>query len=134
VSAARFADIGIIPYMGPNLNHEFCCPNKLSQYMQAGLAILANRLTFVREVIERYQCGMVYDAREAETLVQAVRHLAEHRDILGAMKRRARERAVKEINWSVQSADYRMAIERMFRAGERNSLSDAGSRVPAEQL
>ena len=134
VSAASFADIGIIPYMGPNRNHELGCPNKLSQYMQAGLAILANQSTFVREVIERYQCGMVYDAHKAETLVQAVRHLAEHRDILGDMKRRAREGAVKEFNWSVQSADYRMAIERAFRAGERNSLAGASSRAPAEQL
>lgn len=134
VSAARFADIGIIPYTGPNLNHEFCCPNKLSQYMQAGQAILANRLTFVREVIERYQCGMVYDAHKAETLVRAVRHLAEHRDILVDMKRRAREGAVKEFNWAVQSADYRMAIARAFRAGERNSLAGAGRRAPAEQL
>jgi len=111
VAAAKMADIGIIPYVGPNLNHLYCCPNKLSQYMQAGLAILANRLEFIAQIVERFQCGMLYDAHHPESLVKAVRYLADHRSELQIMRRRARLGAQTEFNWESQSVEYRRAVE-----------------------
>ena len=39
VQAAREADVGLIPYGPSNINYRFSCPNKLSQYMAAGLPL-----------------------------------------------------------------------------------------------
>lgn len=110
VQAASFADVGLIPYMGPNLNHVLCCPNKLSQYMQAGLAILSNRLLFVSEVIQRYQCGLIYDARKPETFIEAVRFLIQDPEALQAMKRNSSTAAQTAFNWECQSVEYRAVI------------------------
>ena len=111
VGAATSADVGIIPYVGPNVNHVFACPNKLSQYMHAGLAILANDLVFVGETIRRYDCGVVYRAEEPETLGRAIRELVEDRGRLAVRKRNAYDAAEREFNWEVQSRPYREVLE-----------------------
>lgn len=126
VAAASFADVGIVPYVGPNLNHVYCCPNKLSQYMQAGLAILSNRLAFVSEVINRYQCGLIYDAEKPETVVHAVQFWINHPDQLEAMKGRASMSARREFNWDCQSREYQRAVAFLFEKGVAKPQAAAG--------
>ena len=112
VGAATFADVGVIPYVGPNPNHLYCCPNKLSQYMQAGLAILTNDLPFVRSVVERYDVGTTYAAERPASLRQAVGALTGNLERLGAMKTRARDAAVSTYNWASVSGPYASVVER----------------------
>jgi len=114
VRAAATADVGIIPYVGPSLNHIYACPNKLSQYMHAGLAILANDLAFVGDVVRRYECGVLYDADRPETLHAAVQSLVEDRDRLRVMKQNAYLAASGEFNWEVQSRPYRLLLESLL--------------------
>lgn len=129
VSAATFADVGIIPYAGPNLNHVFCCPNKLSQYMQAGLAILSNRLKFISELLDRYQCGLTYDAAHTESFVEAVRYLIHNPEVLQTMKRQAHRAARTEFNWECQSVEYKNAIrERYYGRPEAHAADTSRSR------
>lgn len=125
IDAARFADVGVISYKGPNPNHLLCCPNKLSQYMQAGLAVVSNNLTFVADVIRRYRCGVVYDAAAPETFLRAVEFLLTHPERLFEMRRAAYEAARREFNWETQSLAYKTAIERCFRES-----ADPGAALP----
>jgi glycosyltransferase involved in cell wall biosynthesis len=119
ISAATFADVGIIPYIGPNLNHVYCCPNKLSQYMQAGLGILSNKLEFVSEVISEYQCGMVYDVNQPESFIQTIQMIIDNQDKLQEMKENSYKAARHNFNWEVQSSDYKQAIKRLLQQGDQ---------------
>lgn len=110
VSSAAEADVGIIPYDGTSLNHRYACPNKLSQYMQAGLAILTTPLEFVRETVTSGDCGMVYDPARPDTFVSAARTLIDDPALLDRFKRAARTVAVETFNWEHQSQPYRQAI------------------------
>jgi glycosyltransferase involved in cell wall biosynthesis len=114
VKAAASADVGIIPYVGPNLNHLYCCPNKLSQYMQAGLAVLANDLEYVAQVIRQYDCGAVYVAERPETLIATVRELVENPAGLAELKTNARAAALDHFNWAEVSGPYRDALEQLL--------------------
>jgi glycosyltransferase involved in cell wall biosynthesis len=59
VSAARQADVGIIPYAASSINNRYCSPNKLSQYMAAGLPIVCNHdLEFVRSIVVENGLGI----------------------------------------------------------------------------
>ncbi|GIK98121.1 MAG: hypothetical protein BroJett029_23300 [Alphaproteobacteria bacterium] len=53
------ADAGIIPYQPTGLNSTLCSPNKLFEYIQAQLPIVANDLPFLREVIAGEGFGVV---------------------------------------------------------------------------
>jgi glycosyltransferase involved in cell wall biosynthesis len=118
VEAARFADVGVIPYLGPNLNHVYCCPNKLSQYMQAGLALLSNRLEFVERVIDDTEGGATYDADDPASVAAAVAALVADTDVLLDKKRRAYEAAKSWFNWEVQSEPYERAVRRLLAVSE----------------
>lgn len=115
VRAATTADVGIIPYGGPNLNHVYACPNKLSQYMQAGLAILHNSdQQFVTEIVNSYSCGVSYNASNPESLLSVVRNLLENPELIREMKRNSNAAARTEFNWDVQSQAYSQAIKGLF--------------------
>ena len=117
VQAASSADVGIIPYGGPNLNHVYACPNKLSQYMQAGLAILHNSdQQYVTEIVSRRSCGVSYDVSNPSSLLDVVRNLLDDPELLRKMKRNSYETARSEFNWEIQSKAYSQAIQRLFEA------------------
>lgn len=115
IQAASAADVGIIPYGGPNLNHVYACPNKLSQYMQAGLAILHNAdQQFVTGVVKRYSCGASYIASNPSSFLHVARSLLDNPELLIEMKRNSYHAAQTEFNWSVQSKVYSQAIKQLL--------------------
>ena len=61
---ARFtaaADAGVIPYQANCLNNYYCTPNKLFEFIAAGLPILANALPEIRKMLEERGLGLVGD-------------------------------------------------------------------------
>jgi len=120
VSAAREAEVGIIPYPGPNLCHIYACPNKLSQYMQAGLAILCNAdMEHVSDLVGRFQCGLTYDSSNPKSLLDAVQSLIDHPEQLRRMRLNAYNSVRSEFNWDVQAAAYRKIIQQFYDVGAR---------------
>jgi len=110
--AASSADVGIIPYPGPNLNHVFACPNKLSQYMGAGLAILHHSdQQFITELVQNNKCGLSYNTREHESLKNAVDFLVNTPKKLKSMKINAYNAVHTDYNWEQQSKIYKRILE-----------------------
>ena len=99
IAAAQEADVGLVPYTGDSPAYRFACPNKLSQYLHAGLAVLANRIPYVEELVTRAGVGLCYDVREAGTFARAVDTLAADRALLGRLRANARRFAEREYNW-----------------------------------
>jgi glycosyltransferase involved in cell wall biosynthesis len=116
VAAAAAADVGVIPYRGPNLNHVYASPNKLSQFMAAGLAILSGRLDYVTSVVTHYDCGEIFDVEDTASLALAIDRLVSDPEYLHAQKRNAYEGARETYNWETLSRDYDATIERLLKA------------------
>jgi glycosyltransferase involved in cell wall biosynthesis len=55
------ADGGVIPYQATCLNNRYCTPNKLFEYIAAGLPVLATDLPEIRRFVEGQQIGLVGD-------------------------------------------------------------------------
>jgi glycosyltransferase involved in cell wall biosynthesis len=55
------ADAGVIPYQATCLNNYFCTPNKLFEFIAAGIPILASDLPEIRNMVIGEQIGMVGD-------------------------------------------------------------------------
>lgn len=60
------ADAGVIPYQATCLNNYFCTPNKLFEFIAAGLPILASDLPEIRKMVEGRNIGMVGDTSTPE--------------------------------------------------------------------
>jgi glycosyltransferase involved in cell wall biosynthesis len=76
IPAAAEADLGLIPYKVESKAYRFACPNKLSQYLHAGLAIVANSIPFVRGMVEEQGIGVWYDSDQAGSFARVVNRLS----------------------------------------------------------
>jgi glycosyltransferase involved in cell wall biosynthesis len=107
VQAAAAFDVGLIPYEPILLNHLHCCPNKLSQYMQAGLMILASDTKYVSSIVESAKCGLVFEASNLESLRIAVLRALADPEMVAAYGRNARRYAETDFHWAIASRPYR---------------------------
>jgi glycosyltransferase involved in cell wall biosynthesis len=127
IEAATSADVGVIPYVvkvgdyAQNLNHLYACPNKLSQYMQAGLAVLATRSEFVASRLERYDCGVVYDPEDPQSLIAGIRQCMDDLQRLRHMQQQALASARDEFHWHRQALPFQQLIDELF-AGEARTM------------
>jgi glycosyltransferase involved in cell wall biosynthesis len=101
---ATSADIGVSPIVPSSLNYRFSLPNKLFQYMAAGIPVVASDLPQVREVVEGAGCGIVVDTTRPAAIAAAIDRLAADPDEARAMGRRGREAVESRFNWSVAAA------------------------------
>ncbi|MEJ0009684.1 MAG: glycosyltransferase [Alphaproteobacteria bacterium] len=113
VAAAAQSDIGVIPYEPIGANNMGSCPNKLSQYLAAGLPILSNDLPFVREVIEKGDCGVAVDFTDRDALVAAIDALASDPARVARMGENAERHFREDFHWEAQSRNFYEALDRL---------------------
>jgi glycosyltransferase involved in cell wall biosynthesis len=104
VAAASEADIGIIPYLPAIINDRFSCPNKLSQYLHAGLMILCNELPYVKSVVAEADAGLCYDSSDPSSFVAAVVRITDNPELLRECRKNALCYARERFNWQTQGA------------------------------
>jgi glycosyltransferase involved in cell wall biosynthesis len=66
------ADMGIIPYPHVDLNSYYCTPNKLFEFIQAGLPILANDSPELRRFVQGERFGMVMPMHSSQQIARAI--------------------------------------------------------------
>lgn len=92
------ATLGAIPYENVNLNHLYCTPNKLWEYPNAGVPILATDLEEMGRMIRTWETGLLLPREFAPAdIVAAVRGYDAETD------RRLRSNCVRfsrEMSWS----------------------------------
>jgi glycosyltransferase involved in cell wall biosynthesis len=101
---AASADVGVSPIVPSSLNYRYSLPNKLFQYMAAGLPVVASDLPQVREVVDGARCGLVVDTTRPSEIAAAIERLAADPDEARAMGRRGRAAVEQRFNWSVAGA------------------------------
>jgi glycosyltransferase involved in cell wall biosynthesis len=69
------ADVGLIPYQAVDLNNYYSSPNKLFDYIQAGLPIVASDFPFLRKVIATDNLGVAAKLTTPESYASAINHL-----------------------------------------------------------
>jgi glycosyltransferase involved in cell wall biosynthesis len=79
-------DAGLSLDAGSSTNSRFSLPNKIFDYMEAGLAIIATELPEVSEVINTAGCGIVIAGNSALEIASAMRQLRDNRSLLKQLR------------------------------------------------
>lgn len=101
VGSIAGADIGLAPYLPIGLNNVLAAPNKLFEYLHAGLAVAASDLPDVRAVVERHQVGALFDASDPASITGAIETLLSPEGELSDVRERARA-AASAYTWEKQ--------------------------------
>lgn len=99
IKSAREADVGIISYRPISINNKLACPNKLGEYMQAGIAILSNKLVFVEKTLTEAASGIVYDSTNPQTFVDSANRLITDTDWRASLGKNGRHYALSHYHW-----------------------------------
>ena len=98
VEAAAPFHVGLVINRPVTRNDELVLPNKLFEYVMAGLAVVVPRLPGLAPIIEAEGIGLTYEPGQPEQLGAALTELARDDARLAEMRARARQIALDRFN------------------------------------
>src|SRR5919202_1342231 len=102
VEALAGFHVGLIINRPLTRNDELVFPNKLFEYLMAGLAVVVPRLPGMTPLVQGESVGLTYEPGRPEELGRALAALAGDRERLEGMRRRARGLALARYNAEAQ--------------------------------
>lgn len=98
------ADIGLTIFSPDySLNIRYCLPNKLFEYMMAGLPVLTSPLEAIVDVVQTYDVGQVLSSLAPEDIGEAINSMLKDTVGLAHKGNNALQAARNEFNWEKES-------------------------------
>lgn len=98
VEAAAAFHVGLVINRPVTRNDELVLPNKLFEYLMAGLAVVVPRLPGLAPLVEGEGIGLTYEPGRPERLGAALTELAQDDERLAVMRAQARQLALERFN------------------------------------
>lgn len=80
-------------------NHEFSQPNKLFEYMAAGIPVIASDFQLWKEIIEPTSCGITVMPDSASQIACAINKLYDNKKLAESMGQAGRNAIVAKYSW-----------------------------------
>lgn len=98
------ADLGLIIYR-PDVssNIKTNLPNKLFEFMVAGVPVLSSDLPAVADILVRYQTGCMVESLNPETIARAIASMLDDRGQLAAMRENSYAACARHLRWEIES-------------------------------
>ena len=116
-SAVGF-DIGVVISKSFPLNRKYYLPNKLFEYLMAGLAVAASDLPELRTVVLGKKVGSLFDTNDPKDIARAINELISDRRTLVEMKNNSLKCAREVYNWGNESVKLLRVYDDILLRGE----------------
>ena len=94
------ADIGLSLDKDTNINYRFSLPNKIFDYVHAGVPVLASPLTEIRSFIEKYKVGVCIQSHEPQHIAEMMNYMLNSPDY--SVWKANTKIAAQENNWETE--------------------------------
>jgi len=122
-SFARFADIGVIPYLPVNENNRLATPNKLFEYAMAGLAIAASDLPEIAKFVKSTENGLLFNPYRPRSIAKTINELAKDPKTLRRMQANSLK-AARIYNWENQAKKIENLYQALLDKGKNEQVAD----------
>ncbi|MFP4106434.1 MAG: glycosyltransferase [Phycisphaerae bacterium] len=109
------ADVGIVIYGKTPRNNYYCAPNKLNEYAAARLPFVGADLPPIRDFIETWGVGEIFDPDDPRDLAEAIRKVLADENSLKSYRANC-DRAARECTWEKEADKLRALYHHL---GER---------------
>lgn len=92
---------GIVTYL-PVPNHINSQPNKLFEYMSAGLPVIASNFPLWKDIVEKNNCGLCVNPKDPKAIAGAINYLVENPKEAQEMGNNGRQAVVERYNWEIE--------------------------------
>ena len=92
------AKIGMVTFY-PLPNHIDAQPNKMFEYMSAGLPVIASNFPLWKEIIEGNHCGICVDPMKPQEIANAIKYIIDNPKIAEEMGRNGQQAVKEKYNW-----------------------------------
>jgi glycosyltransferase involved in cell wall biosynthesis len=101
-----YCDLGLTLDKDTNINYRYSLPNKLFDYIHAGIPVLASDLVEVAKIVNTYSIGWIIPIVTSENLVNTVNKI--RLDTEQQLRFRANcKKAAKELSWETEVEEIR---------------------------
>jgi glycosyltransferase involved in cell wall biosynthesis len=98
----KAADLGMCLEKDTNINYRYSLPNKLFDYISAGIPVITGELPEISKIIMYYNCGVITRNITPSEISGAVTQLLQNPDQLIELKKNA-NKASQELSWKIES-------------------------------
>ena len=95
------AKIGLVLFH-PVANHTESQPNKIFEYMQAGIPVIASNFSLWRQIIEGSGCGIIVDPFDINAIADAIKWLLDNPRKAEMLGEKGRQAVIEKYNWEAE--------------------------------
>ncbi|MGE0023289.1 MAG: glycosyltransferase family 4 protein [Hyphomicrobium sp.] len=112
------ARAGIVVF-APAPNHLAAQPNKLFEYMAAGLPVIASDFPVWRQIVDGAGCGLLVDPGDPAAIAGAMRWILDHPEEASAMGRAGQRAVASSYCWTSEAEKLLALYRKLDRGHER---------------
>ncbi|MBN2863044.1 MAG: glycosyltransferase, partial [Bacteroidales bacterium] len=98
----KSADVGMCLEKDTNLNYRFSIPNKLFDYISAGIPVITGDLPEIKKIVGDYRCGIVIPEISPEAISKAIIKLRDNKELREKLRKNS-VLASMDLNWENES-------------------------------
>ncbi len=91
--------VGIVTFL-PSPNHTYSQPNKLFEYMSAGIPVVASNFELWKRIVEDYDCGICVNPESPQEIENAIKKLIDNPELAKKMGENGRQAVKAKFNWA----------------------------------
>lgn len=97
----KFSKAGIVTFL-PAPNHIDAQPNKMFEYMSAGLPVIASNFPLWKEIVEGNDCGICVNPSSPKEIGGAIKFILSNSARAEEMGQKGRKAIIEKYNWGVE--------------------------------